>query len=172
MGVFAIKSQTDATNIEIASIGLAVGAQTAYRIEQTRLAQARQAGQPLTDLQIASLHKEANAAGAAAQALAKLQITNQISRDRQGMFLSDTDLQIANSLVGIYPKIADALASPEAAAMRVNNQLKDMKDTAVSFAAALLILKDDSSAETKPPAKQEHAPRKERDVRVQYLKAA
>jgi hypothetical protein len=69
------------------------------------------------------------AATAAAEALAKAQVASEISRGKQLLFATPQDVQIANQLKGIYgDDIPAALASAEAAALRMNANIKSTVD--------------------------------------------
>jgi hypothetical protein len=62
-------------------------------------------------------------------------VASQIDFARRTAFLSPQDVAIANQLKGIYGNdVPAALASSEAAAMRVNNAIKEGRDTAIDFA--------------------------------------
>lgn len=66
-------------------------------------------------------------AGAAAEALAKARVASDISFGKQTAFLSPEDVQIARQLASIYGNdVPAALASSEAAAIRMNNALADI----------------------------------------------
>lgn len=67
IGLTQIRSQTDAMNVDAATVGMSVGATAAYTAEMNRLNQARRDGQKLTPDNIAAIHAEATALGEAAQ---------------------------------------------------------------------------------------------------------
>lgn len=67
IGLTQIRSQTDAMNVDAATVGMSVGATAAYTAEMNRLNQARRDGQKLTPDNIAAIHNEATALGEAAQ---------------------------------------------------------------------------------------------------------
>jgi hypothetical protein len=68
-GVDAAQRQADALQVEVDTLGMAVGAATAYRIVQERINEARRNGEPLSDATVAALQKEADAVGALTQRL-------------------------------------------------------------------------------------------------------
>jgi hypothetical protein len=76
------------------------------------------------------------AAAATAAKLASIQ--RDIRFDRQTMFLSDTDVQIAQRLRDVYADIPTALASSEASAMRFNAMLREINNTAGDMASAFV----------------------------------
>lgn len=65
-------------------------------------------------------------AAEAAERLARAQLKSQTDFGRNTGLLSSEDVQIAQALRGIYPDVAQALNSVEAAGMRTNNILKTM----------------------------------------------
>lgn len=67
LGITAIRSQTDAMNVDAATVGMSTGATAAYTAEMNRLNQARRDGQKLTPDDIAAIRAEATALGEAAQ---------------------------------------------------------------------------------------------------------
>jgi hypothetical protein len=71
----------------------------------------------------------------AAQSLARIQIQNQIGRDRSFAAMSQEDVQIANQLQRIYPDITTALNSQEAQYIRTTNRIRDMRDAMSDFAS-------------------------------------
>ena len=68
----------------------------------------------------------ATEAGAAALALAKAKINNEISFGSKTSLLSSEDVQIATQLKTIYPDVATALNSVQAAGIRTNNAMKGL----------------------------------------------
>jgi hypothetical protein len=67
LGTAAIKAATDAQKIEADVIGMSTGQATAYAAAQNAINDAKRAGRPLTDDNIAAIRKEATALGDAAQ---------------------------------------------------------------------------------------------------------
>jgi hypothetical protein len=134
LGTLAMKAQADAFGIEAATVGQAIGPSTAYRLEQEQIAAALRNKKPLSDADIAALHQQAQAAGDAAQALEKVKIASDIKRDSATLFFTDTDVQIANKLKGLYgDDIPAAMRSSEAAQLQFNARIKEVKDLAESF---------------------------------------
>ena len=86
-----------------------------------------------------SIKKVADRAGEAAAALAKAQVASQIKFDTGTLGLSRDDTRIAQQLRGLYgDDIPAALASSEAASLRFNNSIRDLKDTAEDFAKSFV----------------------------------
>lgn len=82
----------------------------------------------------------AEQAGEAALALAKARVNSQIAFDRKTFFLSPEDVQIAQQLRGIYGSdIPAALASAEAAAMRFNQQMRDLVNVGMEVNRGLFV---------------------------------
>jgi hypothetical protein len=65
-------------------------------------------------------------------------VEGQIKFDRQTLFLSDTDRQIAQLLAKDFKTVEAALNSSDAADMRLNARLKQSKDLATDFTQSLL----------------------------------
>jgi hypothetical protein len=136
LGTMAMIAQADAHKIEAAAIGLPLAALTAFTLVQTRLAEARRVGQTLSAAQIADLQREAQAASAAAAALERVKIASEVRFERATVFLSPEDVAIAQRLKSLYgDDFPKALASSEAAALRLNAGLKQVSDAAGTFAS-------------------------------------
>lgn len=67
IGLTQIRAQTDAMNVDAATVGMSTGAAVALTAEMNRLNQARRDGQTLTADNIAAIRAEATALGEAAQ---------------------------------------------------------------------------------------------------------
>ncbi|TAK50235.1 MAG: hypothetical protein EPO23_03245 [Xanthobacteraceae bacterium] len=101
------------------------GLRTKAQLEEA----ARRAGIPIIGKEAKQFDELASRAKLAAEWKARASIQNQIKFDRDSMFLSDTDKQIAQSLRDLYGSdIPAALGSSEAAAMRVNAAMRDFND--------------------------------------------
>lgn len=128
-GTLQIKAQVDSTNIQAATIGMAVGAAAEYTARMNLLAEAARNHKTLTDSDIESINAQAKALGLATQAAAVKQVNNDISFGRQTALLSPDDVQIAQQLKGIYPNVAEALGSVQAKALETNQALSAMSST-------------------------------------------
>jgi hypothetical protein len=129
LGTYQIQSQIDAEKVKQSTLSMSVGAAAAYTAEQGRLNKAIQDGQPLTATERQALHDQAAALGTATQASAQLAAQKQADFDRQTVFLSDTEKQIAavnQQLHGDAWKnyTNDALSNQ----VRLTSGLKDLKD--------------------------------------------
>jgi hypothetical protein len=140
----AVEEYADAVNRAIASItkhievqkadaqaiGAGVEEHARLRVEAQKTAAVQANGGKITAEQAEEFRKLATAAGQAALSLERAKVNSDISRDRQLAFASPQDVAIANQLRGIYgDDIPAALASSEAAAIRLNNVMKDIGDT-------------------------------------------
>lgn len=77
----------------------------------------------------ATIARESQRSGGAAEGLARARIASEIGFQRDTAFLSPQDVQIARQLAGIYgTDVPAALASSEAAAIRLNNAFKEIGD--------------------------------------------
>ncbi len=120
------------------AIGLGDGALASFRASAAETAAVQANGGKETDAQKASFAALKIAASDAADALAKAKVASEISRGSQLAFASPEDIKIANQLKGIYDDdIPAALASSEAAAIRFNDAVKSVSDTAKSIGATI-----------------------------------
>lgn len=82
------------------------------------------------------IQKAAQRAGEAAQMVEKARVDASINFGRQTAFLTPQDVQIAQQLKGLYGNdIPKALASTEAAGLRLNEELRQTRDLMVGFAS-------------------------------------
>ncbi|MEH2476250.1 hypothetical protein V1281_002581 [Nitrobacteraceae bacterium AZCC 2161] len=137
-GVGAVNAQIDAVKVQSATIGMSAGAAAEYTAIQTKMNEAIRAGSPLNVQQEAELRKSAAALREETQAAAKRQINDQIKEDRQTIGFAPEDQQIAQALKQLYPDITERMNSTEAAQMRLNNQMREMKDISSGFANDLV----------------------------------
>jgi Prophage tail length tape measure protein len=128
-------TQGAALKAEAAVAGLAVGPAEAYRKEVEALAKAEAEGTVLSAARREELRRQAGAYGALAQAAAAAKIDSQITFDRNTIWLTDTDRQIAERLRDLYGNdITAALGSARAEQLRFIDGLKTLKDTSTDFA--------------------------------------
>lgn len=125
------------------AIGLGAAALAAFRIEAQETAAVQANGDRETSDQATKFAALKVAASEAAVALEQARINSDISRGKQLAFATPQDVQIANQLRGLYgDDIPAALASSEAAALRMNNTMKGIadivRDAASSFAKDLI----------------------------------
>lgn len=100
--------------------------ETEYRLTEA----AQQAFGKVTDETKAKINAQAEAAGLAADALAKARIAASTDFNIKTAFLNQEDLQIAQQLAGIYGNnIPAALGSAEAAGIRAANALRTISTT-------------------------------------------
>jgi hypothetical protein len=133
--VITVKRHTDQLYADADALGLGAGALAKFRTEAQLTSAAEAAGLPLTAARMAQIKELGLDAQDAANDLAKLTVASQIDFSNKTRFLSPEDLQIATQLKGIYGNdVPAALASTEAAAMRVNNAIKSTRDAGLDFA--------------------------------------
>jgi hypothetical protein len=141
--VITVKRHTDQLYADADALGLGAGALAKFRTEAQLTSAAEAAGLPLTAARKAQIEELGNDALDAANDLAKLKVATQIDFSNKTKFLSADDVAIAKQLEGIYGNnVPAALASTEAAQLRVINLQKDMKDSfaevgKAAFSAAL-----------------------------------
>lgn len=123
----SVVKHTARLEADTAATGKGAAAQAELRAEAQLYAAAAQAGIPITDKVKDQIQDLAQDAGEAAAALEKARVASSISFGRQGAFLTQEDLSIAQQLRGLYgDDIPAALASSEAAALRVNSAMKQI----------------------------------------------
>lgn len=117
------------TQADTEAVGQAASAQAGLRAEATLYAAAERAGK--TDLeqyadQFFALREKIEAA---TQALNKAKIASDIKFGSDTAFLSQGDVQIASQLKSIYPDVATALNSAEAAQLKFNAAMRETSST-------------------------------------------
>ncbi|MEH2508696.1 hypothetical protein V1291_000050 [Nitrobacteraceae bacterium AZCC 1564] len=123
LGTSQMRAQVDALNVQTATIGMSAGAAAAYTAEQNRLNEALRNHQTLSAQDRAEIKAWADLVGKATEANARAAANDNISFGRQTALLSPDDVQIAQQLRQIYPDVATALGSVEAAGLRTNQAL-------------------------------------------------
>jgi hypothetical protein len=129
LGVTAMKQQADTTRIQAETLGMSVGKAAEYTAVQTRLADALRNKQVLTAKDIEQIKAQAKVLGNVTQASALAAANENIRFGRQTAILSPEDVQIAQQLRGIYPDVATALASVQAAGLRTNATLSGLSSS-------------------------------------------
>lgn len=116
------------------AVGLGAGALEEYRTRTALTIAAQQAGRKPTEELTREIEAQAKAAGAAAEALEKTKVASEIDFARKTALLGPEDVQIAQQLRGIYGNdVPAALASTEAAAIRVTGAIKESRDAGEDF---------------------------------------
>jgi hypothetical protein len=133
-----LEEQAAAQQIAARASTMAAGAAAAYTVAETERQKAVRASTPLDADQAAELDKVAAKLGKATDTIARNQLAFQLKLESgaaRGIF-TDEDVQIAQRLVPLYGQnIPAALGSTEAATMRVNDALKQVKDIGGTFAS-------------------------------------
>jgi hypothetical protein len=125
-----LKKHTDQTAADADAVGLGAGALAGMRGEAALTSAALANGTPMTAALSAQIKDLADNAADAATDLAKVTEASNISRGTQTAFFSPEDVTIANQLKKIYgDDIPAAMASSEAAALRMNNVLTTINTT-------------------------------------------
>jgi hypothetical protein len=116
---------------DAAAVGLGAGALGQLRAESVLTQAAQQAGLPTTDALVAKIQALAKAAGEASEKLAKARVDSSISFGRQTALLDPQDVAIARQLEPMFGNnVPAALARSQAAALRFNNALASVGQTA------------------------------------------
>lgn len=131
----AIEKRTAALQAEAAAIDLGTEARDKARITAQLETVAKQANAAagkgenvVTAEQRKVIDEVAGAYGRAAVEMEKAKVAAQIRFDKQTAFLSQEDVAIAQQLKGIYPDVATALNSVEAAGMRAANGMRELSN--------------------------------------------
>lgn len=131
----AIEKRTAALQAEAAAIDLGTEARDKARITAQLETVAKQANAAagkgenvVTEEQRKTINEVADAYGKAAVEMEKAKVAAQIKFDKQTAFLSQEDVAIAQQLKGIYPDVATALNSVEAAGMRAANGMRALSN--------------------------------------------
>jgi hypothetical protein len=124
-----IEKHTARTLADVDAVGKGAGAQEALRAEYQLFTAAEQAGLPVTQAMRDKIQDLAQDAGDAAVELAKAKVANDNLFGRNTAFLSQSDVQIASQLKGLYPDVAEALNSAEAAQMRFNASARGLSSS-------------------------------------------
>lgn len=103
------------------AVGLGAAALEEGRTRAMLWTAALQAGIPVVGEVAQKIDELAKRAAEAAKELARARIDQNIKFQRDTIGLSSEDVQIAQQLSAVYPKVADALASVEAQQIRVTN---------------------------------------------------
>lgn len=139
LGTMALQQQIDTTNTEIATMGMSVGAATAYRAVQDRVAQASRDGQALTAAEIAQYTTYATTLGNVKQAQAELDAQRKASFDLQTVFFDDTEKAIAQLQQQLHGDAWPSFMNDGlAATMRLAGALKDVRTYANDFGQTLI----------------------------------
>ncbi|MCA6124570.1 hypothetical protein J6500_22130 [Bradyrhizobium sp. WSM 1704] len=132
----AIDKRTAALKAEAEGLDLSTAARERNKIAAQLQEVAMQANKAaglgegvVTDAQRKRIEEVTSAYEKATEALERNTVAQSIRRGRQTALLDPQDVQIAEQLKGLYPDVATALASTEAAAMRTNEALKSIGNT-------------------------------------------
>ncbi|MBR0855489.1 hypothetical protein [Bradyrhizobium liaoningense] len=133
-GVAAVNAQIDALRVQASTMGMSVGQATAYTVVETKRLEAIRNGAPLDQQQLAALREKAQVLGELTQKTAQDAAQGQANFDRETMFLSDTEKQIAQIQQRLHGNdwknwMDDALSNT----LRVNAALQELRDTGVDF---------------------------------------
>jgi hypothetical protein len=136
----AVAKHTAEVYANASAVELGAGELANMETQAKLLATAEESGLKVTQKMRDEIKKLADGAGAAAEALAKAKAASEINFGRNTAFLTPDDVAIATSLKGIYgTDIPAALNSTEAAAMRVNNVLKDIGTTGQDINKGMIV---------------------------------
>lgn len=131
-----LNKHTQQTVADANAVGLGAEALARFRAEAAETAAVQANGGKETTEQAARFKELQDQAAAAAEALAKAKVANDISRGQQTALLSPEDVQIANQLKDVYPDVATALGSVEASALRANQALSSVSSSISSDLAS------------------------------------
>lgn len=130
LGVIAIREQTASQELSLATMNMGVGAAAAYTAVQEKVNAARIKGAPLTDNEVASLQKEAQALGRSAQAAAGYKAQLDATFNRSLLGLSDGEQQAAQAMRQLWQGDWQSHMNDDLATfIKVNAALTDIKST-------------------------------------------
>jgi hypothetical protein len=121
-----LRRHVEQQHADTKAMGLGVEALARFRAEAAQTSAVQANGGKITAEQALQFEVLKTRAADAALALEKARVAQSINFGRQTAFLSPEDIAIAQQLKGIYPDVAAALASVEAAATRPNGALAPM----------------------------------------------
>lgn len=122
----SLRKHVEVQNADAAAMGLGAAALARFRAEAAETAAIQANGGKITAEQAAQFAVLKQRAADAALALEKARVGESIRFGRQTSLLSPEDVQIAQQLRGIYPDVATALNSVEAAGLRTNQALSGL----------------------------------------------
>lgn len=134
-----LKNQAAAAKIATDVVGMSIGASTAYTIVETEKQKAIIKGLPLTDEQIKKVQALAAAIGNSTQATAQKTAQSNADFERQTVFMSDIDKQIAQVQRQIHNNDWEKFMNDGlAATMRITDALNFMKTSMDQFAQSVV----------------------------------
>lgn len=125
----SVSRHVEQQKAEAAAVGLGAAALAEFRVQAAETSAVQANGGKETEEQAKRFARLRVEAGAAAEALARARVDDAISRGRQTALLSPEDVQVANQLKNIYPDVATALGSVEAAGLRTNAALSTVSSS-------------------------------------------
>lgn len=130
----------EVTSASAETVGLSAAAQEkAKAIAQLTAAALKDGLSPAAAKAKAEMSDLGDKAAEAAGKLALAKVAAKIDLGNQTRFLSPEDVAIANELAGVFGNnIPLAMASSQAASLRLNNTIKTLKDAGISFTTSLV----------------------------------
>jgi hypothetical protein len=114
------------------AVGATAGEHARLRTEAQLLEAAQRNGGEATDTQKRKIAELGQAANDAATALAHASLASNIKFGQSTMFLTQEDVSIARQLKDLYPDVATAIGSVEAAQLRMNANISQFSQTALT----------------------------------------
>jgi hypothetical protein len=135
-----IEKHTERLKADTEAVGLGAGALEAYRAEHALLIAAKHAGITVTEEERKKIMEHAEAARQAGQALAQARVMSEAAFAARTAFLTPEDVQIAQQLRQLYGNdVPAAMASSEAAALRLAQTMKRLSDFAQDLNRGLFL---------------------------------
>jgi hypothetical protein len=129
----SLRKHTEQQLADVQAVGLGDAALARFSATAAETAAVQANGGKETDAQAQKFADLRESAAAAAEALARAKVSSQIDFGNKTMFLSQDDVAIASQLKGIYGNdVPAALASIEAAALRVNTAFRGISSSVES----------------------------------------
>lgn len=135
----SLRRHTEQQIADTNAVGLGAGALALFRAQAAETAAVQANGGKETAEQAAQFKILQDRAAAAADALARAKVANDIKFAGNTALLSPQDVQIATQLKSIYPDVTTALNSAEAAQIRFNTNLRASADAFQNAAGPALV---------------------------------
>lgn len=130
--VNSVNRHIEAMKADAAAVDATAGEHARLRTEAQLLEAAQRNGAVATDAQRVKIAELGQAANDAAMMLARANISSNIKFGQSTLFLTQEDVSIARQLKDLYPDVATAINSVEAAQLRLNANISQFSQTALT----------------------------------------
>jgi len=130
--VNSVNKHIAAMQADAAAVDATAGEHARLRTEAQLLEAAQRNGAEVTDANRKRIAELGQAASDAATALARANVASRIQFGQSTMFLTQQDVSIARQLKDLYPDVATALGSVEAAQLRMNSNISQLSQSTLT----------------------------------------